>query len=580
MTEEIPNIKGPNHRHRFGRFLALGAVAFEILLPLRAADTPAATGPTIVLPPMLVEESKSSVPWYYASVDGTEFLSRCSEFTTWDFVDAWQSRMQLLKTLVPPEFLARADVPAVVVLYAQDLDQTISAEIQHELQADAAKKGDKTDQGRVNLAPNMRLGDRDMHATIVYIDEATFAGAQLSIAPSHVRYLLSGRVPELPAWLVEGLERLWRGADFAVDPITFAPMVWRNQDESDALASDSTHPRALLPASELFAPEPLRVKENQNPRRVQTRAAQQELFVRWALVSSEATRAALWKFTARAAEAPVTEEMFEACFGFDFAELRDRLSDYLPLAVEDTEWIDPGPLPTLPRFKVERATPNQIARVRGEWERLAIWHVQRRLPQAREPYIAQARRTLRRAYNAGDRDPRLLAIMGLCEIDSGNPAGAREFLEPAIAGGVVRPNAYYEVARLRFADLRRDAPETKLFSTTELAPIIRPLQQALKQAPPLPEVFILLGEAWARCEISPSAAEFAELETGARLFCRRPTVSYPIALAFARHGKKVEAAEALVACAGYATDDKTQAGIARLRAELAATLTRPPSAPP
>jgi len=54
----------------------------------------------------------------------------------------------------------------------------------------------------------------------------------------------------------------------------------------------------------------------------------------------------------------------------------------------------------LPDFEVERATSNEIARLRGEWERLAIGHVQRRLPRVREPYIAQARRTLRRAYDA------------------------------------------------------------------------------------------------------------------------------------------------------------------------------------
>jgi hypothetical protein len=265
----------------------------------------------------------------------------------------------------------------------------------------------------------------------------------------------------------------------------------------------------------------------------------------------------------------VTEEMFESCFGLDFCELRDRLSDYLPTPVGDTEWIDPDPLPPRPDFEGARATPDQIARVRGEWERLAIWHVQRILPQAREPYIAQARRTLRRAYNAGDRDPRLLAVMGLCEIDSGNPAGAREFLEPAADGVVVRPNAYYELARLRFADLRRSVPETQLLPLNELAPVIRPLQRALTQAPPLPEVVVLLAEAWARCEVSPNAAEFAELETGARFFWRSPTVAYPVARAFAQHGKKSEAAAVLDACAGYLSDEKTSAGITRLRAELA-----------
>jgi hypothetical protein len=50
-----------------------------------------------------------------------------------------------------------------------------------------------------------------------------------------------------------------------------------------------------------------------------------------------------------------------------------------------------------------------------------------------------------------------------------------------------------------------------------------------------------------------------------------------IALALAQHGKKEEAAAVLDACAGYATDENTRAGITRLRAELAAALTRPPA---
>ena len=539
-------------------------------LTVRAADPPAAATQPVLLPPMLVEESTTSVPWLYVNAGGTEFLSRCSESATTQFVEAFLTQMQLMRVLVPEEFRIRTDVPAVCVLYAQDLDQTLSAEIQHELQAAAARKGDAPDTRRVNQAPNMRLADRDMHATIVYVDEATFDGLQLTITSNHVRYLLQGRVPELPAWLVDGIERVWRRADFTVAPITLGPLVWHNQGESDALASDPTRPRALLPANELFAADPSRLRENQNPRHVQTRAAQQELFVRWAIASGSATREALWKFAARATEGPVSEETFEACFGFDFSELRDRLSDYLPTAVAETKWIDPGTRPPLPRFEVDRATPDQVARIRGEWERLAIWHVQRRLPQAREPYIAQARRTLHRTYDAGDRDPRLLATMGLCEIEAGNPAGARKFLEPATDGGVVRPGAYYELARLRFADLRRGVPETKPFSQTELAPIIRPLQRALTQAPLLPEVFVLLAEAWARCEVSPSAAEFAELEMGARSFTHRPTVAYPIAQALARHGKQAEAVAVLDACAGYAMDEKTQAGITRLRAELPA----------
>ncbi len=547
----------------------LFALSLALSSPAQVADAPAARGPAVELPPMMVEESVSSAPWLHVSVDGAEFLSRCSDSTTRAFVEAWLTSMQLVRVLVPQEFLVRTDVPTVLVLYAQNLQQTISAEIQRELQAGEGRAGEARRGERVNIAPNMRLSDRDMHASIIYIDETQFHAGGLSIAPSHVRYLLKGRVPELPTWLIEGIERMWHGSDFVMDPITLRPLLWHTQEESDALTGDPTRPRAVLPANELFATEAARAVESRHPRRVESRASTQALFVRWALTSGGATREALWKFAARAAEGPVNEEIFETYFGFDFSELRDRLSDYLPKAVAEEKWINPGTLPPVPRFEVKTATPNQVARIRGEWERLAIGHVQRRLPQVREPYIAQARRTLRRAFEAGDRDPRLLATMGLCEIDAGNPTGAKQFLEPATAGGVARPRAYHELAWLRFAELRRDAAETKRFSFTELAPIIEPLRRTITQAPPLPEVFELLAEAWAHCELAPNEKEFAELHLGARLFARHPTVAHPIALALTRHGKKTEAAAVLDACAGITTDEKTGAAIARLRAELA-----------
>jgi hypothetical protein len=167
--------------------------------------------------------------------------------------------------------------------------------------------------------------------------------------------------------------------------------------------------------------------------------------------------------------------------------------------------------------------------------------------------------------------------MGLCEIDAGNEAGARQFLEPAIAAGVVRPRAYHELARLRFAALRRGVPETKLFSFTELAPVFEPLRRALHQVPPLPEVYLLLGVAWSRCELAPTTEEFAELETGARLFAGRPAVGIALAHALARHGRKAEAAAVLDASAGHVADEDTRAQATQLRAELGAALARPPA---
>lgn len=537
------------------------AAAFFLATSTGSLAQPAAPSATVELPPILVEESISSVPWLYIDAGNLEFLSRCSSSVTRDLAEGWLRGMQHVRALVPEGFLLRMDVPTIFVLYSQEIRQTVSAEIQRELQG--AKSG------AAAIAPSMRLADRDMHASIAYIDETLFSAENMSISPSHVQYLLRHRIPELPGWVVDGVERTLRSIDHIQPAVTLLPLRWLDSQSSDALSSDASAPRALLPAAELFATGAAHAGESRHPRRRATRLAQQELFFRWAL-TTPATREAYWKLATRSAEGPVTEELFESFFGFDYSELRDRLSDHLPVATRRTQRIDLGDLPPLPEFKIERATPNQIARLRGEWERLAVTHVQRRLPAAREPYLAQARRTLRRAYDSGDRDPRLLATLGLCEVDAGNDDAARAFLDPATAAGVIRPRAYSEVARLRFAPLRERIASGQSLSFTELAPVITPLRQSLRQSPPLAETYALLAEAWAACDLSPTAEEFAELEAGARLFARYPEHALPLARAFARHDKPAAALHTLDLCAREVADTTTAAAIARLRATLTA----------
>jgi hypothetical protein len=123
---KTPNAKGPRAKKypdlkariwssaRHGMFLAFGALAFGISRA-HAADAPPAPAGKVELPPMLVEESISSVPWLYVNAGGTEFLSRCSASTTRALAGAWLEKMQLVRVLVPPEFLVRMDVPTVFV---------------------------------------------------------------------------------------------------------------------------------------------------------------------------------------------------------------------------------------------------------------------------------------------------------------------------------------------------------------------------------------------------------------------------------------------------------------------------------
>jgi hypothetical protein len=580
--------------------IATAVVATATRTTAQPPANAAAAGPVVELPAVMVEESSSAPPWLYAKANGTEYLSRCSEANTRRYIEGWSRALQVTETLVPEALLHRSAIPSVTILYSQQLSQTTSPELLRELKPD--RPTDASHAGApysYRFAPNMRLEDRDMYATFAYIDENTFAttlsaqasfgylddknqenrGAKktedasefearwMSATPGYVRFLLERRAPALPAWFIEGFDGVYRRTRLARGPIVFGKFFWVEAELTANLTQNEQYPRALLPASELFASDALRGPLNGNPKRVATMKAQVALFVRWALATSAETRAALWKFAALTAEQPATPELFAACFGFGYAELRDRLSDYLPQAVRDAPRVDTGKLPPLEPLTIRRATPGEIARLRGEWERLAIAYVRTEQPQVQERYVFQARRTLRRAYDAGIRDPELLATMGLCEVAADDRPAAIAWLEKATAAGVVRPRAYQELARLRLAELRRAQPSGPM-TAAQLGPVLDLLRSAARQEPLLPEIFTALGEIWARHAVAPTTDDFALLEHGARTFARFPSVNLPLALALARHGRKEQASALLTEGLDYVYDEATRERFTGLRNSL------------
>jgi hypothetical protein len=560
------------------KIFRLAALAFAGTVANASGQSPdplaaAAIAPAVELPPMVVAESATVPPWLYVKVGGMEYLSRCSAATTRSYAEEWERALQLMGAFVPDSLLPRSEIPALTILVSQKLGQSTSPELLRELKQQAALH-DRTSFGQpprvitYSFAPNMRLEDRDTYATFAYIDEASFDASRLTATPAYLRFLLERRVPALPAWFIEGIEQAYRSATLSLKEITLPDFLWIDETQTRRLSRDADAPRALLPANELFAPDALRGPVNGNAQRIETMKAQVALFVRWALENGPATREALWQLAARAAEQPVTEPMFESCFGFGFAELRDRLSDYLPGTVRQFPRLDPGKLPRVPRPAVREATVNEIARLRGEWERLAIGFVKNGQPEVQGRYVAQAQRTLHRAYDTGDRDPRLLATLGLCELAEGDTRAALNFLESATAARVVRPRAYYELARLRLADLLRDQPPTKLFSLAELRPVLDLLRAGAQQKPLLPETFLLLGDALVRSNTAPSTEHLTLLDVGARAFASRPDVSFQIALAFARHGRREAAGALLAKSSNYVTDDLMSTRFAQLSETL------------
>src|SRR5262249_21633933 len=131
--------------------LALGGLS-------RARAGQPADEPVVALPPMVVEEEKNLPPWLYVADGGTEYLSRCAERITREYVEMRRDRMAWVRTLIPEELLFRTDVPVVTILTSQKLKPAGSAEIVNQAERIGNDRGDQGFR-RATTAPNMMLTD-------------------------------------------------------------------------------------------------------------------------------------------------------------------------------------------------------------------------------------------------------------------------------------------------------------------------------------------------------------------------------------------------------------------------------------
>jgi hypothetical protein len=108
-------------------------------------------------------------------------------------------------------------------------------------------------------------------------------------------------------------------------------------------------------------------------------------------------------------------------------------------------------------------------------------------------------------------------------------------------------------------DLTRDLPETAGFTAAQLQPVLEPLRVATSQSPPLPEVYMLMADAWLRCGERVRVTDLPALVEAAPLFRRIPGVSYRVALMQIRVGQRTEAAHLLRLGLEFATEPNVRA---------------------
>ena len=522
-----------------------------------AASTVPADDRVVELPPLLVSER---LDWRYVEAPGMAVLSLCPDDITCELVQGVHRLRQLLPLILPAEFQNRMTAPAELILFDHSDRLMMSKEVMADLLRRSRGSVDAAGRARllptaVQVLPNLRLDDTDVTATFALLGPETDRDT-LRLTKDHMRFLLQSRTPMLPGWYLEGMMIIFDRTVFEAEAVRIEPL-----PQVELPAADPAKPPALLPLPALFAWRNL-------PGEVSRRAvvAQSALFIRWGLDPAQGPGAErFWRLVDRLTGRPFAEPMIEECLGMTTAEAQQRLMRYAPVATAEPLRLEGGNITALRGLKPREATKAEIGWLKGDWERLAVAHVSRSHPELVENYRAQARRTFRRAYETGARDPRFLAAYGITECDAGDPDGrALGLLEPAAAARVPRPRAYVELARLRLA------ATTGKLDAGQLASVLEPLFAARAQLPPQLDVFLLGAEAWSRAAVTPAAKHLALLNEGLALFPLSGELLWRSANVYAQFGYRTEAMSLAQLGCQVARNETMRGRFAQLRDRLAA----------
>jgi hypothetical protein len=565
-----------------GPTFLLGLIAGFVLQTNTRAAVPGADDTPVSLPPFIVEEAAKGPPWRYAETPGYEILSRCNDAITRRVVDAHHQLHQVLAEILPPQLQVSMSVPRVLVLYDEELQPAASQEvIARMLKPTVAPVDDPLPSlgrgprlqmpvRRYNFLPNIRLWDRDGMAVFMIVRRDDFDPDQLSLTHDYVSFMVKSRIPALPPWFTYGFLALYQQMKFAESRMTLGSLEWISAKHTEALAKDPKLAPPVLPLGDFLSAKlsPRDPAADFEP--IKAWHAQAKLFVRWGLDSGGAKRrAAFLRFVELAAIHGGTESVFRECFDMSFDEAHAQLAAYLPSATQRTISFKPARIPKLPPLILRNASDGQIARLKGDWERLEVPYVKAISPELATKYLEQARRTLKRAYDRGERDPRLLAVLGLTECDAGNDAGARVYLEAAAQIGSIRPRANYELARLRFAEFRANpAGAEGLLSPIQAVDVLKPLFAARASEPPLPEVYELIADLWLNVASTPTRGHLAVIDEGVRLFPRRTHLVLRGAELFLRYGYREEATTLVEVGTRLADNESTRERLATLQQKL------------
>ena len=512
--------------------------------------------------------------WRYAQIPGYEILTRTSDRNTRLFVREFSRLQQVLTVLWPSIRQNSPEVPVSIIL----CDRGDNFD-------DFVPPAKRADQNRINglfyqnkeaasivvdfalqdvftgvfkaedfkVQENNTPLDPDMIDTTV-METNIKAGVERAdplraFRLGYLRFLIDnssgGRLPE---WFKTGLLEMLSSIDYTKKSIE----VGRIGDVGGSKSTDfnaALLERGLLSMPELFSPEP------KDPNLAYTWRKQCYAFVHYCLFGERRSHAAaLVKYLERIDKSAPTEAVFKECFGENYSGMELALRGYVQYTDHTyaeykakgwTVFEDP------PKAETREATDSEVGRIKGEALRLSGQ------PEAARDFIIAP-------YVRGERDPDLLAVLGLAEYESGQMPRARKFFEAAVKLDTHRARAYVLLAELRANEALVQSPK-KCLQRADLGRVLPLLVKARSLPPLLPEIYEVAADSWHVSDLKPTREEFNFMLQGALRFPTRLQLVYRVALIAARNDFVYEAQLLIAHGERYCPDQRGRSLFAKLR---------------
>lgn len=523
-----------NLSRRFSGVLALMVVAWlgndgsvwAADKPVPADKTVPAGEPIIELPRFEVTDSRvlpQPEKWLYAEIPGFEILSNMSKSSTQRFVKDFLLLQEAMNAIMPGLRAGPVAVPTSLILTGRG-DQY----------SKFVPPNRPDDRMRTN-SQFLRDDERwaivvDFEAAELQLEDNTTIDSDpyRSFYRDYFRYIIrrNTQVPP-PAWFEEGLSQLFASIEFQKKWINFGMIGDGFGGEKTGDFNRMLVNRGLMPMKDLLADPPTRTGTFWS--------AQAYAFVHMCLYGrNQKYQRPFLQFVTRLAREPLSEELFKECFKMDYKKMALEIRGYISFT--DHKYMQytakkGQSLPDPPPFVLREAPDAVVGRIKGEALRLA-------------GYSMDAHNALIAPYVRGERDPRLLAALGIDEKLAGHDERAVKFLEAASNAKVDRARAYLELGRLRLKAAQAQLGDANgRLDDAQMANVLTPLFTARKTPPPMAEVYALIADTWTLSAAPPTADHFAVVLEGVRIFPRDTGLVMSATMLAAKRGFPERAAE-------------------------------------